>query len=71
MPEFLKRMIAELVELDERICKLSGFINSDNFEQVSVSQQRYMLRQIRAMNDYRHALNIRVELAKLESIKPQ
>lgn len=61
MEAFKERMIAEHKELAERIVKLSNFINSSEFFYIlEEDEQNDMKEQLRAMIQYRVALERRM-----------
>ena len=61
MDSFKERMIAEHKELAERVTKLSTFINSaDIFGTLEEDEQNDMKEQLRAMIQYRVALERRM-----------
>lgn len=61
MNSFKERMIAEHKELAERVTKLSTFINSaDIFGTLEEDEQNDMKEQLRAMIQYRVALERRM-----------
>jgi len=61
--DYKDRLIAEKAELDERIQKLSDFINSEKFKEIVKDfKERYdMRRQLLAMWGYSTALKSRIE----------
>lgn len=63
MEAFKERMIAEYVELDERVTKLDEFIlKNPKFESLDGEKQTTMMSQLAAMKDYRHSLKHRMKL---------
>ena len=52
METFKERLIQEKAELDEKIDKLSAFINGDNFVKIEAVQQSLLSVQLRAMQTY-------------------
>lgn len=67
MPEFIRRMEAELKELEERISKLSKFIDSDTFKYyVSIEKQDLMNEQLGVMIHYQRLLKRRLEIEHTE-----
>lgn len=67
MPEFITRMEAELKELEERISKLSKFIDSDTFKYyISCEKQDLMNEQLGVMIHYQRLLKQRLEIEHTE-----
>lgn len=63
MEAFKERMIAEYVELDERVNKLDEFIlKNPKFESLDGEKQTTMMSQLAAMKDYRHSLKHRMKM---------
>lgn len=56
------RLVVELHELDQKIEKLSAFINSDRFGGVEKAARSLMVRQLRSMREYSNVLTQRIEL---------
>ena len=65
MDSFKERMIAEHKELAERIVKLSNFMNADIFNTLEEDEQHDMKEQLRAMIQYRTALERRMRRKNL------
>jgi hypothetical protein len=65
MESFKERMIAEHKELAERVIKLSNFINADIFQTLEEDEQNDMKEQLRAMVQYRVALERRMRRKNL------
>ena len=65
MDSFKERMIAEHKELAERIVKLSNFMNADIFNTLEEDEQNDMKEQLRAMVQYRVALERRMRRKNL------
>ena len=65
MDSFKERMIAEHKELAERIIKLSNFINANIFQTLEEDEQNDMKEQLRAMVQYRVALERRMRRKNL------
>jgi hypothetical protein len=59
-PDYLCRMRIELKELDEKINKLGGFIESEKFETLDDVQKHYLIIQIDAMRVYEETLAARI-----------
>jgi hypothetical protein len=53
---FHERLIAEKDNLDEKINKLSGFLNTEPFGQLPIFQQSLLRIQFHAMNTYSQCL---------------
>lgn len=62
MPDYVKRMEEELKELEERIVKLSKFINSDTFKYIRYETQDLLTEQIGVMIHYQCLLQKRLQL---------
>lgn len=62
MPDYVKRMEAELKELEERIVKLSKFIESDTFKYIRSETQDLLTEQIGVMIHYQRLLQKRLQL---------
>ena len=60
MDSFKERMVTEHKELQERVVKLSNFINTDMFKTLEEDEQNDMKEQLRAMIMYRTALERRM-----------
>ena len=56
MDAFKVRLINEQFELQEKINKLNGFINSESFENIDIFQQNLLKEQIVAMESYNNIL---------------
>jgi hypothetical protein len=65
MDSFKERMIAEHKELAERVVKLSNFINADVFQMMEEDEQSDMKEQLRAMIQYKVALERRMRRKNL------
>jgi hypothetical protein len=65
MDAFKERMLTEQKELVERIVKLSNFINADIFQTLEEDEQNDMKEQLRAMVQYRVALERRMRRKNL------
>lgn len=65
MDSFKERMIAEHKDLAERVIKLSNFINTDTFQILEEDEQNDMKEQLRAMIQYRVALERRMRRRNL------
>lgn len=62
MTEFITRIEAELKELEERIVKLSKFIESDTFKYIHYETQDLLTEQIEVMKHYQWLLQKRLQL---------
>ena len=60
MEDFVKRMLDEFKELDERVMKLGVFLNGDIYKTLSIDEQRDMYDQWHAMVLYKSALGRRL-----------
>ncbi len=60
MESYQERVIEEKKELDEKINRLSNFINSDKYNQIDVSGRIRFDRQLAAMQTYSNILNERI-----------
>ena len=56
MDAFKVRLINEQFELQEKINKLNGFINSENLGNIDIFQQNLLKEQIVAMESYNNIL---------------
>ena len=66
MEDYVKRMVDELAELEERKTKLERFINEDErFKALPLPEQNLMRLQLNGMAVYRYALGKRLELKTL------
>lgn len=65
MESFKEIMIAEHKELAERVVKLSNFINADVFQMMEEDEQSDMKEQLRAMIQYKVALERRMRRKNL------
>ena len=61
-PEWLKRLMAERIEMMERCRELGAVLQQDRPEYISVEQWELMRRQHEAMVEYKYALTERVAL---------
>lgn len=61
MQPFQQRVVTEKTELDTKIQGLDDFIKKPIFSDVEHSEQRRMLRQLVAMQDYSRILGERIE----------
>lgn len=55
-----QRVVAEKVELDEKIVKLRGFFGTTTWENVDPLEQDRMMRQYSAMSEYSNILGERI-----------
>ena len=63
MEDFIKRMIDEFNQLEERASKLNLFISTnDKFKELPKEKQELMLLQLQGMRTYEYALNKRIAL---------
>lgn len=60
MEDFVKRMLDEFKELDERVMKLGSFLNGDVYNTLPIDEQRDMYDQWHAMVLYKSALGRRL-----------
>lgn len=60
MEDFVKRMLDEFKELDERVMKLGVFLNGEIYKTLSIDEQRDMYDQWHAMVLYKSALGRRL-----------
>jgi hypothetical protein len=66
MEDYVKRMVDEMAELEERKTKLERFINEDErFKALPMPEQNLMRLQLNGMAVYRYALGRRLELKTL------
>ena len=59
-PDYLARMRIELRELEEKINKLGGFIESEKFETLDDVQKHYLIIQLNAIKVYEEILTARI-----------
>jgi len=57
-----QRVVAELNELDEKVCNLSEFIDGEFFKTLSGGEQMLLVLQFHTMTAYSMVLNQRVNL---------
>lgn len=62
-PDFRQRLLAEQVELDTRIHKLSAFTRSDRFLKLPYPARELLLEQCRVMTRYNFILHDRIAMA--------
>lgn len=62
MKDWQKRAIKEAEELEEKIVKLSEFLNSDEFINLDNEDKRLLTQQYDHMQDYHSVLRHRVDL---------
>jgi len=60
MEGFKERLIAEKVELDERLAKLNAFIKGPAFVDIESVQRSLLIIQMHAMETYSHCLDERI-----------
>ena len=63
-PEYVKRMLAELKDLTEKIEKLEAFVQKDDFKKLNAYQRDLMIGQHGAMIAYRNLLHLRYTYEK-------
>lgn len=61
IPDFIQRLHQEHLELKEKTGKLSAFIFTEGFRQVSEMQQSLLSKQLSAMNEYLSCLHALLE----------
>jgi len=66
-PKFLQLMFVERDELQEKINKLTGFIQSDKFKSLDNPRKVLLMPQRKAMKGYIKILNLRIDL-EVESL---
>ena len=64
---FLERLKIEQKELNERCGKLSDFIKSESFSNISQVQRSLLKQQFKAMLDYNAILVTRIELIESQN----
>jgi hypothetical protein len=57
---YIDRILKEESELDERICKLSAFIDSKQFQELSDEDRNLLNLQLNAMQLYTSILGMRI-----------
>jgi len=57
-----ERVEAEAEELDVRLSKLSAFVDTPEYDELSVAMQMLLLMQTQGMTVYRTALGLRLEV---------
>lgn len=60
MNDYFERLCKEKDELDEKLTKLSSFLNSDKFKNVNSEQQNLLKLQSKAMDMYSSILGLRI-----------
>ena len=60
MQAFQERVVVEKNELDEKINKLSSFIESDRWSSVAEDEKERMRKQLVAMGEYSNVLSQRI-----------
>lgn len=60
VPDYIYRMYIEGGELEERICKLGKFIESEKFDGLTEIQRHYLIIQLNAMKTYEEVLCARI-----------
>ena len=60
MQAFQERVVVEKNELDEKINKLSSFIESDRWSSVAEDEKEWMRKQLVAMGEYSNVLSQRI-----------
>lgn len=62
MSDFKSRLLTEKSELDEKIEKLSPFIQDGKFQSIDPRQQKLLLKQLPVMKEYSAILNERISI---------
>jgi len=64
MNDFKERLIEEIVELDDKITKLSDFMEKYNFDEIikNSTQKKLLVIQLSQMNAYLNTLKLRLEI---------
>lgn len=62
MSDFKEILFEELEQLQNRINKLSSFMNGEKFRELKIEQQDLLKDQLRVMNKYENILELRIEL---------
>ena len=60
MAPYQERVVAEKVDLDEKIDKLTAFIDTPIFAGLDAAEQDRLLRQLHSMGDYTAVLGERI-----------
>lgn len=68
MSDFLDRLKQEQTELNDKIGKLVGFVNSDNFNNITTFQQEMLKKQLSYMKGYASCVNLRLDDLNKEKI---
>ena len=68
MNDFKERLVAEIVGLDDKITKLSDFMEKYNFDEVIKNniQKKLLVIQLSQMNAYLNTLKLRLEIIEGE-----
>lgn len=67
MKEYIKRMVDEAKELEDKIWKARDFVNSELGNNILDDNQKKLLRtQIQKMQEYLDVLEIRIEYDKMK-----
>ena len=66
MPDWLQRVEDELKEVDERLVKLRTFLGVARPRGISAAALMLLERQLKAMDEYRDILFLRISLARAE-----
>ena len=67
MNDFFERLLKEQIELEEKVEKLTAFVESDNFSNLSGNAGYLLKVQLNHMNGYNDTLLERIKL--IESLK--
>ena len=67
--EYQKRVVEEKIALDEKIKRLTAFINSDKFYALPAIEQTLLRRQDAAMAFYSLVLSDRIALFRMKCVK--
>lgn len=69
VPTFFERLLDEKLALDDKVLKLSGFIDSEKFVTVSQYQRDLLVTQLGAMKLYANILFERIQDLAPENLK--
>ena len=71
MSDFKKRLAVEFVELEDKVIKLSDFIEKSDFDEVIKNnvQKKLLVIQLSQMNAYLNTLKLRLEIIEGDNIK--
>lgn len=62
MSDFKSRLLTEKLELDEKLGKLSSFVNDEAIKSIDPKQQELLAKQLPIMQLYSEILNERIQL---------